>query len=551
MIVCILCFDFVFFFFFSSRRRHTRYWRDWSSDVCSSDLCHDCLPSFHKVDENHISCPIDNKVFSNKAVFSDKCCLRDILNLQCYCVWKNQGCTWSNSYCYLQDHLQECEHVLKPCLNDGCQEMIFKHKMDDHVSIHCEFRKVQCKNCDGTVKLNVMTKHLERCPKIIISCIKECGTKLPRDALHQHLEEECPLTEHKCGFSIFDEGCHFVAKQEEMEKHERETVSHHLGILNAATRKQKIKMEEQESQTQLFFKSIDEVEMKLANQNEVLANTKQDLQVQQIKMNTIEKSISEQKAELIQIQDRLTTNEVDKKWKTAITVTASDATQVTAQLEECMTLLKETERRVCELERNVKEMKMKPMNFKSAANFGPHSLFSVNPPMNLKKRIDNLEMRYSSHDGMIIWKINDFEQLFFNAVSGLISDSYFSPSFYVGRYGYKMCAKAYLNGNGIGKNTHMSLFIVIMKGEYDALLRWPFNQKVSFQLYDQNNTLDVVDELQPYPESSSFQRPTETMNVASGMPQFISHADLRSRGYIKNDSIFIKIVVDMTGMPKL
>src|SRR5258707_9545302 len=27
-------------FFFSSRRRHTRYWRDWSSDVCSSDLFH-------------------------------------------------------------------------------------------------------------------------------------------------------------------------------------------------------------------------------------------------------------------------------------------------------------------------------------------------------------------------------------------------------------------------------------------------------------------------------------------------------------------------------
>src|SRR5204862_5868808 len=35
------CFDaslFLFFFFFSSRRRHTRSLRDWSSDVCSSDL---------------------------------------------------------------------------------------------------------------------------------------------------------------------------------------------------------------------------------------------------------------------------------------------------------------------------------------------------------------------------------------------------------------------------------------------------------------------------------------------------------------------------------
>src|SRR5690348_17393797 len=31
----VLCF---FFFFFSSRRRHTRWTGDWSSDVCSSDL---------------------------------------------------------------------------------------------------------------------------------------------------------------------------------------------------------------------------------------------------------------------------------------------------------------------------------------------------------------------------------------------------------------------------------------------------------------------------------------------------------------------------------
>src|SRR5204863_6428908 len=34
-----LCLSFFFFFFFfSSRRRHTRSLRDWSSDVCSSDL---------------------------------------------------------------------------------------------------------------------------------------------------------------------------------------------------------------------------------------------------------------------------------------------------------------------------------------------------------------------------------------------------------------------------------------------------------------------------------------------------------------------------------
>src|SRR5271169_6315881 len=34
----MFCVAFFFFFFFSSRRRHTRCYRDWSSDVCSSDL---------------------------------------------------------------------------------------------------------------------------------------------------------------------------------------------------------------------------------------------------------------------------------------------------------------------------------------------------------------------------------------------------------------------------------------------------------------------------------------------------------------------------------
>src|SRR5206468_8216062 len=39
-----------FFFFFSSRRRHTRSDRDWSSDVCSSDLIEQNDPQTRTVD---------------------------------------------------------------------------------------------------------------------------------------------------------------------------------------------------------------------------------------------------------------------------------------------------------------------------------------------------------------------------------------------------------------------------------------------------------------------------------------------------------------------
>src|SRR2546422_7028439 len=44
-----------YFFFFSSRRRHTRCSRDWSSDVCSSDLmsmADFAKPEVHAVDTN-------------------------------------------------------------------------------------------------------------------------------------------------------------------------------------------------------------------------------------------------------------------------------------------------------------------------------------------------------------------------------------------------------------------------------------------------------------------------------------------------------------------
>lgn len=41
-----------------------------------------------------------------------------------------------------------------------------------------------------------------------------------------------------------------------------------------------------------------------------------------------------------------------------------------------------------------------------------------------------------------------------------------------------MCLRIYLNGDGTGRGTHLSLFFVVMRGPNDALLRWPFNQKV-------------------------------------------------------------------------
>ncbi|XP_045891558.1 TNF receptor-associated factor 2-like isoform X5 [Micropterus dolomieu] len=87
------------------------------------------------------------------------------------------------------------------------------------------------------------------------------------------------------------------------------------------------------------------------------------------------------------------------------------------------------------------------------------------------------EMSAATYDGIFVWKISDFTKKRQDAVAGR-APAMFSPAFYTSKYGYKMCLRIYLNGDGTGRGTHLSLFFVVMRGHSDALLKWPFNQKM-------------------------------------------------------------------------
>ena len=157
------------------------------------------------------------------------------------------------------------------------------------------------------------------------------------------------------------------------------------------------------------------------------------------------------------------------------------------------------------------------------------------------------EQQVSSHDGVLVWKISDFAKRRQNAVTGY-ETSFYSSCFFTSRYGYKMCARVYLNGDGIGKGTHISVFFVVMRGEYDALLRWPFRQKVTFMLLDQNNVEHVIDSFRPDPNSSSFQKPRRETNIASGCPTFCPLSEVNNHAYIRDDVMFLKVIVDTTDL---
>ena len=156
-------------------------------------------------------------------------------------------------------------------------------------------------------------------------------------------------------------------------------------------------------------------------------------------------------------------------------------------------------------------------------------------------------LQATSYNGVFVWKIPEIQRRRHEAKIGKIVSLYSAP-FYTSRHGYKVCLRLYMDGDGSGKNTHLSFFLTVMKGEYDALLQWPFKQTVTLMLLDQDKQKDIVQSFRPEPSSSSFQRPRNEMNVASGCPMFAPLSVLNNSSYVEDDTMFLKCKVDRNGI---
>ena len=161
----------------------------------------------------------------------------------------------------------------------------------------------------------------------------------------------------------------------------------------------------------------------------------------------------------------------------------------------------------------------------------------------------DLDLRYQLHensttDGHLKWKINDFEKRTNDAIVGKVRALHSAPCF-TGKYGYKFCLRLYLHGDGMGRGTHLSLFLVIMKSEYDDIQQWPFQQKIKFKLINQDDrSKDHVEQMFPSKDSSSFQKPKKDMNIASGCPLFIPLDRLQPEGFLKNGNLFVEVKIE-------
>ena len=122
------------------------------------------------------------------------------------------------------------------------------------------------------------------------------------------------------------------------------------------------------------------------------------------------------------------------------------------------------------------------------------------------------------------------------------NDSWFSPHFYTHPRGYKMCLGVFANGLDKGKGTHVSVFVHMMRGEFDDDLRWPFRGKVTINMVnqeeDKNHVTWIVklDDSGPAVVTERVVGELARNMKGGGLCLFLRHTNLRPK-YLKNHCI--------------
>lgn len=149
-----------------------------------------------------------------------------------------------------------------------------------------------------------------------------------------------------------------------------------------------------------------------------------------------------------------------------------------------------------------------------------------------------------TYNGDLTWKISGVMHKRQEAIMNR-TRSFYSPHFFTSPSGYMCCGRLYINGDGPAKGTHISVFFVVMKGPFDALQQWPFNKKITLMLLNQDGGSHHEESFKPDLSSSSFERPKKETNIASGSPFFYSLNALESNGFLREDTMYIRIKVDV------
>ncbi|XP_036892459.1 TNF receptor-associated factor 2 [Sturnira hondurensis] len=465
---------------------------------CGHRYCSLCLSSILSSGPRNCAACVHEGVYEegvsileSSSAFPDNAARREVESLPAVCP--SEGCTWKGTLKeYESCHEGHCPFQLTEC--PACRGLVRLGEKERHAEQECPERSHTCRHCRAPCCGADVKAHHETCPKFPLTC-DGCGKKkIPRERFQEHVRECGRGCLVPCRFR--DVGCPAVVEGEEQQEHEGQWLREHLAMLLRVVEARP------PSQSQGGGQEASVLGPGLPAASELLR-----------RCEALERKTA--------------------TFENIVCVLNREVERVAMTAEACARQHRLDRDRIEALSSKVQQLE-RSIGLKDLAM------------ADLEQKVHEVEA--STFDGVFIWKISDFARKRQEAVAGRVP-AIFSPAFYTSRYGYKMCLRLYLNGDGTGRGTHLSLFFVVMKGPNDALLRWPFNQKVTLMLLDQDNREHVIDAFKPDVTSSSFQRPVSDMNIASGCPLFCPVSKMEARGsYVRDDAVFIKAIVDLTGL---
>ena len=122
---------------------------------------------------------------------------------------------------------------------------------------------------------------------------------------------------------------------------------------------------------------------------------------------------------------------------------------------------------------------------------------------------------------------------------------WFSDPFYSHPGGYKMVIIVYPNGFGSKKGTHVSLYACLQRGEFDDQLEWPFNGRITVEVYNftaKEWSKPTIIKLDKDASKDAIRRPTTFRNGSWGFPDYLSHDELCNHYIKRHDFLSMRVV---------
>ena len=482
---------------------------------CGNSFCRTCI---ERIQTNKKACPTCNK--ANFAVFSDKRLRRSLYVFRVRCVHQKSGCEWTGELGELERHLNlnlelgkqliGCAFAEVACTH--CCEYFQRRHVHAHQSEACPQRPFSCDYCEdyGSVYEDVVNNHWPVCKCYPVSCPNECGVSPERQNVETHVNTVCPLTVVNCDFHYA--GCEVQLVRKDMPTHLAESLLSHLSIL--ALHNQQL--------TQLTIQlKANLVELKKENKALKLKVSKDVLQeVAELKKQQ-KNSLEESQQKIQELEQETLTSQLE-------------IGQLKENLEECQYKIQELEREKQTSKCEIKALKLKVNE--EVADLRRQQVEDRSSLVTLQRCVGVLPVKLT---------ITNFEEI------KKSNDNWYFPPFYTHPGGYKMCLSVDANGDGDGEGTHVSVFVYLMRGEFDDSLKWPFQGNVVLQLCnqleDKKHCGYIIDFSETRDPEVISRVTSEERGNGLGTSVFIAHNDLNLNAanncqYLKDDCLHFRIV---------